>query len=98
MILGHQAPESPLRELATRFVSYILAREAQIEPAWILKQLADQFPATRVLVEGGGIVSGAFLEAGLVDEISLLMVPALDGWHEVRNLFDTGAQSDSRLG
>jgi riboflavin biosynthesis pyrimidine reductase len=32
----------------------------------------------RLLLEGGGHINGAFLQAGLVDEISLLLVPGVD--------------------
>ena len=28
-------------------------------------------------------INGAFLEAGLVDEVSLLLVPRIDGRHEI---------------
>jgi riboflavin biosynthesis pyrimidine reductase len=40
------------------------------------------------LLEGGGHINGAFLEAGLVDEISLLLVPGIDGRHDIPSLFD----------
>jgi riboflavin biosynthesis pyrimidine reductase len=32
-----------------------------------------------LLVEGGGNVNGSLLAAGVVDEISLLVAPAIDG-------------------
>ena len=32
-----------------------------------------------LLLEGGGIINGAFLEAGLIDELSVLIYPGLNG-------------------
>jgi 5-amino-6-(5-phosphoribosylamino)uracil reductase len=31
-----------------------------------------------LLLEGGGHINGAFLQADLVDEVSLLLVPGID--------------------
>jgi riboflavin biosynthesis pyrimidine reductase len=42
----------------------------------------------RLLLEGGGNINGAFLRAGLIDEISLILVPAIDGASGVPALFD----------
>jgi 2,5-diamino-6-(ribosylamino)-4(3H)-pyrimidinone 5'-phosphate reductase len=40
------------------------------------------------LLEGGGHINGAFLEADLIDELSLLVVPAIDGRHGFPAVFD----------
>ena len=50
--------------------------------------LAKHFGICTLLLEGGGHINGAFLQAGLVDEVSLLMVPGLDGRHDVPAVFD----------
>jgi 2,5-diamino-6-(ribosylamino)-4(3H)-pyrimidinone 5'-phosphate reductase len=41
-----------------------------------------------VLVEGEYEATGAFLEAGLVDEVSLLLVPGIDGRSGIPTVFD----------
>jgi len=41
-----------------------------------------------LLLEGGGHINGAFLQAELVDEVSLLLVPGIDGRHEIPAVFD----------
>jgi riboflavin biosynthesis pyrimidine reductase len=41
--------------------------------------LADELGLKRIVVEGGPTVSGAFVDAGLVDEISVLILPIVDG-------------------
>jgi riboflavin biosynthesis pyrimidine reductase len=38
-----------------------------------------EFGVKRLLLEGGGGANGAFLRAGLVDEVSLVLCPAVDG-------------------
>jgi riboflavin biosynthesis pyrimidine reductase len=41
-------------------------------------------------VNGGGVTNGAFLRAGLIDEISLAIFPAVDGTKGSSSSFDSG--------
>jgi riboflavin biosynthesis pyrimidine reductase len=41
-----------------------------------------------LLLEGGGHINGAFLEAHLVDEVSILVVPGIDGRRDIPAVFD----------
>ena len=51
----------------------------------------------RLLLEGGGGANGAFLRAGLVDELNLVLYPAVDGAKGAPSVFDsTEAESDRR--
>ena len=43
----------------------------------------------RLILEGGGVSNGAFLRAGLVDEISLILCPAIDGAKGAPSIFDS---------
>ncbi len=47
-----------------------------------LKSIEKLFGVKTLLLEGGGIINGAFLEAGLIDELSVLVYPGLDGNHQ----------------
>jgi len=49
--------------------------------------LGEAFGAKTLLLEGGGIINGAFLKAGLIDEISLLVYPGIDGLARVPSIF-----------
>ena len=40
------------------------------------------------MVQGGGAMNGSFLKAGLIDEISHLIVPVVDGGVGVQTFFD----------
>ena len=50
-----------------------------IDFARVLETLNREFGIRRLLVEGGGRINGSLLKAGLVDELSLLLAPAVDG-------------------
>ncbi len=49
---------------------------------------AALFGITTLLLEGGGNINGAFLQAGLIDEVSLLLAPGIDGRREIPTVFD----------
>src|SRR5271166_1396244 len=53
-----------------------------------VNQLGEHFGIRTLLLEGGGHINGAFLEADLVDEVSLLVVPGIDGRHDIPAVFD----------
>jgi len=79
VILGSTVPDAHLAELAGRGVSYLVMPSEDIDLKALLDALAERLPIRSLLVEGGGTTSGAFVKAGLVDEISLLLCPAIDG-------------------
>ena len=46
-------------------------------------------PPQRILLEGGGVTNGEFLRAGLIDEVSLAIFPAIDGARGAPSVFDS---------
>ena len=51
----------------------------------------------RLLLEGGGGSNGAFLRAGLVDELNLVLCPAVDGAKGAPSVFDSAeSEADQR--
>ena len=50
--------------------------------------LGEHFGIRTLLLEGGGHINGAFLQAGLLDELSLLIAPGIDGRHDIPAVFD----------
>lgn len=79
VLLGAGVPDSHLAELAADGVSYLVSDDPVIDLPHMLERIAEEFGIGRLLVEGGAVVCGSFLAAGLADELSLLVVPALDG-------------------
>ncbi len=79
MLLGRDVPDGHLAELAADGVSYVVADGSEIDWAAMLHVLGDRFGVRRLLLEGGGVINGGLLAAGLVEELSVIVCPALDG-------------------
>ncbi len=60
-------------------VSYVFGGKTDIDLAQVVTILADELGTQRLIVEGGPLVSGSFVNAGLVDEVSVLVLPLIDG-------------------
>ncbi|MDE6787255.1 MAG: dihydrofolate reductase family protein, partial [Muribaculaceae bacterium] len=58
--------------------------------------LGSDFGVRRLAVLGGGLINGGFLAAGLIDEVSLLLAPGIDGRQGWRAMFD-GIANQSKL-
>ncbi len=90
VILGAAVPDAHLAELAAGGVSYLVMPGDDIDLAAMLEQLHERVGIETLLLEGGGAMNGAFLQAGLVDEISLLLCPAIDGSTGSPAIFEAG--------
>lgn len=60
-------------------ISWIAAGKEHVDLKRAMAILADEFGIKRLAVVGGGKINGGFLKAGLVDEISILIGPGIDG-------------------
>ncbi len=69
-------------------ISYIVSGKSSVDLTNAVNQLGEHFGIRTLLLEGGGHINGAFLEADLVDEVSLLVVPGIDGRHDIPAVFD----------
>ena len=90
VLLGPDVPDSHLAELQADGISYLVAAEDPMNVAAMLETLGRELGINRLLLEGGGHTNGQFLRAGLVDEVSLLVAPAIDGGDGVSGVFDAG--------
>jgi riboflavin biosynthesis pyrimidine reductase len=97
MVLAKSVSDDHLAELRRDGISYIFAGDDDIDLDATLSTLAGEFGIKLLLLEGGGGINGAFLAAGLIDEISLLMLPLADGTRGVPSLFDRDGGSPARL-
>jgi riboflavin biosynthesis pyrimidine reductase len=89
VVLTTAVPDAHLAGLRSEGVSYIFAGEKELDLALTLEILNRELGVKRLLLEGGGGANGAFLRAGLVDEISLAICPAIDGAKGAPSLFDS---------
>jgi riboflavin biosynthesis pyrimidine reductase len=90
VVLAEQVSDTHLAGLRKDGVSYIFAGEQDLDPELTLEILNRELGVERLLVEGGGGANGAFLRAGLIDEISLVICPAVDGAKGAPSVFDSG--------
>lgn len=68
-----------LDHLRAANVSYVFAGRRSLDLGLALEKLRGLFGIKRARIDGGGIVNGSFLEAGLIDEFSLVLAPLVDG-------------------
>jgi 2,5-diamino-6-(ribosylamino)-4(3H)-pyrimidinone 5'-phosphate reductase len=87
-VLTEKVPASYLAFLQSRGVSYLFAGRDTIDLSVALDKLVTRFQIKTLLLEGGGKINGAMLNAGLIDEISLLVAPLADGSIGTPTLFD----------
>lgn len=87
-VVSERVPADYLAMLREKGVSYVVAGKSAIDLAQAVNQLGEYFGIRTLLLEGGGHINGAFLQADLVDEVSLLLVPGIDGRHDIPAVFD----------
>lgn len=95
-VLGEQVSDAYLTELREDGVSYLFAGPDGKDLHRAMDVLGADFGVKTILLEGGGIINGAFLKAGLIDEISLLVYPGIDGLAGVSSIFEYAGSSDDR--
>jgi riboflavin biosynthesis pyrimidine reductase len=95
-VLSEQVREDYLQMLREKGVSYIVSGRTAVDLLRAVDLLGEHFGIRTLLLEGGGHINGAFLEAGLVDEVSLLIVPGIDGRHDIAAVFDGMSLSNNR--
>ncbi len=88
-VLTTQVSDAHLAGLRQDGVSYIFAGERELDLALALEVLNRELGIERLLLEGGGVSNGSFLRAGLIDEISLTICPAIDGARGGPHIFDS---------
>lgn len=87
-VVSERVPTDYLAMLREQGVSYVVAGAYSVDLVKAVRLLGGHFGIRTLLLEGGGHINGAFLQAGLVDEVSLLLLPGIDGRHQVPAVFD----------
>ncbi len=87
--LTEQVSDAHLAGLRRDGVSYFFAGRTELDLTLVLEFLNRELGVKRLLVEGGGHANGEFLRAGLIDEISLAICPAVDGARGAPSVFDS---------
>lgn len=90
VILTEQVPDSHLAGLRAEGISYIFAGKTEVDLALAFETLSRELGIANLLIEGGGGANGAVLRAGLLDELSLVISPAIDGSSGAPTVFNSG--------
>lgn len=88
VVLSSSVDEPYLERLRRIGVSYTFAGPDGRDIDTALTRLSEEFSVSRVLLEGGGILNGAFLASGCIDEVSTLVFPVIDGLADVPSIYD----------
>lgn len=88
VITDEACPKSYHDRLTEQGISWIATGKNGINLARAMELLLSQFNIERVAVTGGGHINGAFLEAGLLDEVSFMVAPGIDGREGMAAVFD----------
>ncbi len=91
-LLTEQVSDAYLNYLQKRKISYLFAGKQELDFKLALEQLAQLFPIKTLMLEGGGHLNGSFLNDGLIDELSLLLIPVADGTAQTTSSFEVGKQ------
>jgi len=95
-ILGEQVSGEYLAHLRAKGVSYLFAGTDGQDLEKAIHTLNETFGMNTLLLEGGGVVNGAFLKAGLIDELSLLIYPGIDGLAGMPTIFEYHGKTDEQ--
>ena len=87
-ILSERVSDEYLGQLRERGVSYLLAGAQEVDLPLALEKIAARFPIRTLMLEGGGRINGSMLREGLIDEVSVLIAPVVDGRTGTPAVFD----------
>lgn len=87
-IVAEEVSKDYLDSLTDQGISWIAAGKGRIDLRRAAEILYEQFGVERLAIVGGGHICGGFLEAGLVDEVSAMVAPGIDGREGQTAMFD----------
>lgn len=79
IVTSERVAKEYLEYLDSRNISWIACGKTKIDLARAVEILADEFGVKRMAVVGGGNINAGFLDADLLDEISMMIAPGIDG-------------------
>lgn len=96
ILTSENVPDEYIDYLREKGISYIATGKVGINLADAMETLVSKFDVKRLAVLGGGLINGGFLAADLIDEVSLLLTPGIDGREGWRAMFD-GIADQSKI-
>ena len=88
VITSEDCPKEYHDALAKQQISWIATGKGGIDLARAMELLYEKFNVERLSLTGGGNINGAFLKAGLIDQVSMMWCPGIDGRKGMAAAFD----------
>lgn len=96
MVVTEKVTTDYLDHLRQAGVSYIFGGKSSINLKKVAEKLYTLFGIRRITVQGGGSNNGSWLNAGLIDELSLVIMPFADGKPGTQTVFDIEVPEQQR--
>lgn len=74
--------------LQSKGIPYIISGEDELDCKMAIDKLEDLFGIKTLMICGGGLADWTFLESGCVDEVSVVIAPAVSGDPDAATSFD----------
>ena len=88
-VLTEKASNSYKALLRKLNISYIIAGKDSLDYDMAMLKLKDLFHIEILMLGGGGVLNWSFIQAGLCDEVSVVIAPTSDGSSTAPSLFET---------
>ena len=88
VITSEDCPKEYHDTLTKQHISWVATGKNGIDLPRAMEILYEEFGVERLSVTGGGNINGAFLKAGLLDEVSMMWCPGIDGRKGMAAAFD----------
>lgn len=88
VILSEKATDEYLEHLRATGISYLFAGTEGTDLALAMETLREVFKVRRLSLQGGGIINSAMLACGVIDELSLVIYPGIDGRTGIPSIFE----------
>ena len=88
IVTSEQVAQEYLNYLEEKNISWIACGKETIDLAQVCEILSKEFGVERMGIVGGPAINTAFLNEGLLDEISILIGAGIDGRMEMPSVFD----------
>ena len=88
VITSEDCPKEYLDTLTKQYISWIAVGKGTIDLKRAMEILRAEFGVERLSLTGGGHINGAFLKEGLIDEVSMMWCPGIDGRKGMASVFD----------
>lgn len=79
MLITEGASNAYLAHLRAAGVSYLFCGSDRVDLGVAMHKLRGVLGIKKLMAQGGGTLNGALLQAGLIDEMSLVVAPVIDG-------------------